>query len=73
MRHTMLEIDGNVKTRIQDNDFGFQVFIMQQDCVQKLSGFEEAIDKGRIKGRNILIGGPWGVLKRPTKERKCFT
>ena len=41
--------------------------------MQRLTGFEEAIDKGRIKGRSILIGGPWGMLKRPKKERKCLT
>ena len=41
--------------------------------MQSLTGFQEAIDKGRIKGRSILIGGQWGTLKRPYQERKCFT
>lgn len=32
VRHCYLEIDDNPKTRVQDNDFGYQVYVMLKQC-----------------------------------------
>ena len=32
VRHCFLEIDSHSKTRVQDNDFGYQVYVMLKDC-----------------------------------------
>ena len=32
VRHCFLEIDSDLKTRVQDNDFGYQVYVMLKDC-----------------------------------------
>ena len=60
MRHCYLEIDGDSKTKIMDNDFGFQVYIMLKACTGLLSGFDKAMVEKRIRGRKVLVGGGWG-------------
>lgn len=60
MRNCYLLIDDHPRTRVTNNDFGFQVYIMLKECADRLQGFEKAINEGRIKGRKVLVGGGWG-------------
>ena len=62
IRHCYLAIDSDKNTRVCDNDFGFQVYVMLKPCQHLLSGFEQAIYEGRIRGRKVLVGGSWGHL-----------
>ena len=32
VRHCFLEIDNDPKTRVQDNDFGYQVYVILKQC-----------------------------------------
>ena len=60
VRHCYLEIDSHAKTRVQDNDFAYQVYVMLKQCQPLLTGFEKAINDHRIRGRKVLVGGGWG-------------
>ena len=40
MRHCYLEIDSHPKTRIINNDFSYQVYIMVKECQGMLTGFD---------------------------------
>lgn len=62
VRNFFLEIDKHPMTRIQENDFGFQVYVMLKQCQRLLTGFEAAMADGRIRGRKVLVGGGWGQL-----------
>ena len=62
VRHCYLEIDSHPKTRVQDNDFGYQVYVMLKQCQKLLTGFEQAMIEGRIRGRKVLVGGGWGQI-----------
>ena len=60
MRHCFLEIDNHPKTKIMDNDFGFQVYVTLKECQNLLTGFDVAMREKRIRGRKVLVGGGWG-------------
>lgn len=71
VRHCYLEIDGDSKSRVQDNDFGYQVFVMNKQCQRLLSGFEQAMIEHRIRGRKVLVGGGWGQMTPVMPARCC--
>ena len=71
VRHCLLEIDTHAKTRVQDNDFGYQVYVMLKDCQKLLTGFELAMIEGRIRGRKVLVGGGWGQMTPVMPSRCC--
>ena len=71
VRHCYLEIDQDPKTKILDNDFGFQVYVMLKQCAVLLSGFDQAMSEKRIRGRKVLVGGGWGQVTPDMPMRCC--
>lgn len=70
VRHCFLEIDDHPNTKIQDNDYEFQVYVTLKDCIKLLTGFDQAMSEKRIKGRKVLVGGGWGQMT-PVIQYKC--
>lgn len=71
VRHCYLEIDSDPKTKIMDNDFGYQVYVMLKPCAKLLSGFDQAMIEKRIRGRKVLVGGSWGQFTPDMPLRCC--